>query len=183
MHEMKDALVYQLSRRKAVNKQTVFSDLFSDSFQSSLSIALNGDVTYLPPATSASTSTSPSRSAPQRESFVLMNLNPVETSKSHLAALSLVCHATVFTEQGYSGLAESYQYLPIGVFGPPIGSWGLVTSFRSSASKNMRRSGSSPLHSDHPLLLSLSSQLSHWLHAIQNFRFSHQTSLESRHLR
>lgn len=165
LQEMKEAVTDGLRKFASSEKVVTFSDLFSSDFISNILLTLQGDVIYIPttPATPRSSSRLPT------EPVVLMNFNPNEISKSHIAALGLVCNSIVTTERGYNGLAEPYLYHPIGFHPPPIGSWSIVSSLSSRASTSV--------FSNAPIVTSLSTQLSQWLQATQNFRLGHHSYL------
>jgi hypothetical protein len=174
LQEMKETVSDGFRKLKnSDNKLFTFSEFFSSDSLANLVISLQGDVIYAPTptttATTPATATWRSPSAQPTEPIVLMNFNPIEISKSHLAALALVCNSIVTTERGYSGMTESYRYHPIGIHPSPIGSWSIVSSLESGVST------STSFHL--PMVTSLATQLSQWLQATQNFRLGHHAYL------
>lgn len=206
IQEMKDLIIHALKFFHFEDNSYKFEDFFSQSFYTTLYLTLNGDVYYIPYSKDGGGSKLVSISPSQ--TFKLFNLNPVETSKSHILALSLACHAIIFTEKGYNGIAESEQYYPIGCFSSPIGSWGLVTSSNNKISTSpaivalssslLAESSSTPISITSTLisksidtsniiinefLLSLVENFSKWLTATYNFRIGSYSAIELDYMR
>lgn len=122
-------------------------------------IEVNGDVVYIQNATNSVIS----------EPIVLMRLDPVQISQSHLIALSLVCNSIVVVKGGFHG-SESHEFYPIGAFAD-LGAWAIVTS------------DSHGIEISDPTVSFISQLLRQWLRSIELFRLNHLLTLSTMNIR
>lgn len=159
VQEIKDLILHEF-RKLSVK----FSEIFSMTRLTALLIEGNGDVVYIPNSLILS------------DRQVLMKLNPLETSQSHLLALSLVCNSIVSTEKGFNGMTETHQYYPIGVYTNPLGAWGIVTTDSQATPHHSFLQGNSFIHS-------IAQELSRWFQSAESYRLGRLSMLGLKHNR